>query len=114
MRADHGTGEMIERDEGRDLAELGEDIDAQHVAAGGTIGDVGEPDRQRRAEIGADLVFPAEGQEGREVAGRAAVEHQRHEQPHQSLEQHGNPHDQPRPGANELDDQGGKPHATSE
>ncbi len=114
LGADHRAGQMIERDEGRDPAELGQHVDAEHVAAGGAIGDVGEPDRQGRPEIGADLVFAAEGQQGREAAGRAAIKHQRHEQPHRGLEQHGDPDDQPRPRANELDDQGGKPHATSE
>ena len=92
----------------------GQDVDAEHVAAGGAIGDVGEPDRQGRAQISADLVFAAERQQGREAAGRAAIKHQRHEQPHRGLEQHGDPDDQPRPRANELDDQGGIPHATSE
>ena len=51
------------------------------VIAGGAKGDVGEPERQRRPEIGADLVFPAVGEHGREIAGRAAVEQQRQDQP---------------------------------
>ncbi|MGY3465338.1 hypothetical protein ACVW0I_002209 [Bradyrhizobium sp. LM6.11] len=97
LGADHGAGQMIERNEGCDPAELGQDVDAEHVAAGGAIGDVGEPDRQGRAQISADLVFAAEGQQRREAAGRAAIERQRHEQPHRGLEQHGDPHDQPRP-----------------
>ncbi len=84
------------------------------MIAGGTERDIGEPERQRRAQISADLKFPAEGQHRRQVAGRAAIEQQRQEQPKPGLKQHHEPDHQPRPGADQFDNQGGEAHETSE
>ena len=103
LSADNGARQQIQRPERRDGAKLRQQIDAEHVIAGGAKRDVGEPERQRRAEIGSDLVFPAKGQHGREVAGRAAIEQQRQEQPQRRLEQHHEPDHQPRPGADQFD-----------
>ena len=114
LSADNGARQQEQRPEGRDRAKLRQQIDAEHVVAGGAEGDIGKPERQRRTEIGADPVFPAKRQHGGEVAGRAAIQHQRQDQPHRRLQQHHQQHHQPRPGADQFDDQGGETHETSE
>ncbi|MGY4477366.1 hypothetical protein ACVILL_004780 [Bradyrhizobium sp. USDA 3364] len=112
--ADDGACQLVEGDEGCDLADLRQQIDAEHVIAGGAEGDVGEPERQRRPHVGADLIFAAEGEDGGEIAGRAAVEDQRQQQPDRGLHQHHDPDHEARPGADQFDNQGGKPHETPE
>ena len=114
LTADDGAREQIQRPERRDVANLRQQIDAEHVIADGAEGDVGKPERQRRTEIGTDLEFPAEGQHGSHVAGRAAIQHQRQDQPHRRLKQQHDPDHQPRPGADQFDDQGGETHETPE
>ena len=84
------------------------------MIAGGAERDIAEPERQRRAEIGSHLIFPAIGQYRRKIAGRTAVQQQRQHQPQRRLQQHHKPDYQPRPGADQFDDKGGKPHETSE
>ena len=81
LAADDGARQIVEGPEGGDGAELRQQIDAEHVIADGAVGDIGQPERQRRAEPGSDLVFPAERQHGREIAGRAAIDQHRQQQP---------------------------------
>jgi hypothetical protein len=104
----------IHRPQSRNAAELRQEINAEHVVAGGAVGDVGEPERQRRPHVGADLILPAEGEQGGEVAGRAAIEHHRHRQPHQRLQRDHEQNHEPRPGADQFDNQGGETHQTPE
>ena len=54
------------------------------------------------------------GQHGREIAGRAAIQQQRHDQPQRRLQQHHDPDHQPRPGADQFDDQRGETHERPE
>ena len=114
LPADDDARQQIERPERGDVANLRQQIDAEHVIAAGTERDVGEPERQRRAEIGADLIFPAKGEHGGEVAWRAAVQHERQDQPDRGLEQQHEPDHQPRPGADQFDNQRGETHETPE
>ncbi len=51
LPADDRARQLIEGPEGDDGADLRQQIDAEHVIAGGAEGDVGEPERQRRTEI---------------------------------------------------------------
>ncbi len=74
LAADNGARQQIQRPEHCDRAKLRQQIDAEHVIARGAKRDIGEPERQRRAEIGSDLVFPAIGEHGRKVAGRASIQ----------------------------------------
>ena len=60
---------------------LRQQIDAEHVLAGETECEIGEPERQRRAEIGAHHIFAANGEHHRQVAGRAGIEQHRHDEP---------------------------------
>ena len=114
MPADDGARQQIQRPERGDPAKLRQQIDAEHVIAGGAEGDIGEPERQRRPEIGPDPVFPAIGEHGGEIAGRTSIEQQRQDQPQRRLKQHHEPDDQPRPGADQFDNQRGETHETSE
>ena len=114
LSADDGARQEIKRPEHRDRAKLRQQIDAHDVITGGAKGDIGEPERQRRAEIGADLVFPAIGDHGSEVAGRAAIQQQRHQQPQCGLNQHHQPDHEARTGADQFDNQGGETHEPSE
>ena len=114
LPADDGARQQIKRPECGDGAKLRQQIDAEHVIAGGTKGDIGEPECQRRAEIGSDLVLPAVGEDGRKVAGRASIQQHRQQQPQRRLTQHHNPDHQPRPGADQFDNQRGETHQPSD
>ena len=114
LSADDGARQMIEGPEGRDRANLRQHIDAEHVVARSAERDVGEPERQRRAEIGADLIFTAESEHDGEIAGRTAIEHERDKQPQRCLQQHHDPDHQPRPGTDQFDNQGSETHERSE
>jgi hypothetical protein len=59
---------------GDDDADLGEEIEADDVAADELECDLGEPERERRAVGGAELPFVADGQDERHLAGRRGVE----------------------------------------
>jgi hypothetical protein len=48
------------------------------MIAGGAKRDIGQPERQRRAETGSHLVFPAIGEHRGKVVGRASIQQQRH------------------------------------
>ena len=74
LSADDGARQQIKRPEHRDRAKLSQEINAEHVIAGGSKRDVGDPERQWRTEIGPHLVFPAIGNHGREIVGRAAIQ----------------------------------------
>ncbi len=114
LPADDRAGQLIIDPEGDDGAGLRQQIDTEHVVAGGAESDVGEPERQRRTEPGSDLVFPSEGQRGGKVARRTAVEQHRQDQPKSGLGQHHDPDHQPRPGADQFDNERGEAHETSE
>ena len=51
--------------------------------------------------------------DGREITGRAAIEQCRQDQPKRGLKQHHEPDHQPRPGADQFDDQGSETHKTA-
>jgi len=114
LSADNGARQQIERPERRDRAKLRQQIDAEHMIARGAKRDIAEPERQRRAENGSHLVFPAIRENRSKVAGRASIQQHRQDQPQRRLKQHHDPDHQPRPGADQFDDQGGKAHETSE
>ncbi len=114
LSADNGARQQIQRRERDDRAKLRQQIDAEHVIAGerGT-----RCRRARTPAAGRDRcrpVFPAIGQHGRKVAGRASVQHKRQDQPQRGLAQHHDPHDQPRPGADQFDNQRGETHEPPE
>jgi hypothetical protein len=108
--ADDGTAELIDRTEGEDGADLRQQIHAEDMIAGGPEGDIGQPERQRRTHMGADLIFPAIGQHGGEIARRPAIQQQGDDEPDRGLTQHDDPEHQPWPGADQFDDQGGETH----
>jgi len=110
LSADDGTREPEQRQERRDRAELRQQIDAEDVSADRPERDIGEPERQRRAEIGPDLIFAAEGDDRGEVAGRASIQQCRHDQPQRCLRQHHDPDHQPRPGADQFDHKRSETH----
>jgi hypothetical protein len=110
LSADDGARQQVQCPERRDRAKLRQQINAENVIARGTKREIGEPERQRRAEIGSDLVFPAIGEHGGEVARRAAIQQHRNQQPERRLQQHHKPDYQPRPGADQFDNQGGETH----
>ncbi len=114
LSAYHGPRQQIQRPERDDPAKLRQQIDAEHVIAGGAESDIGKPERQRRTEIGPDPVFPAIGEHGGEIAGRTSIEQHRQDQPQRRLRQHREPNDQPRPGADQFDNQRGETHEMSE
>jgi hypothetical protein len=110
LPADNGARQKVQRPERCDRTEFGQEVNAEHVIAGGAEGNIGEPECQWGSEIGADLILAAKGYHGGEFAGRAAVQKHGHEQPQRRLQQHYKPDDQPRPGADQFDDQGGETH----
>ena len=114
LSADNGARQQVQRPERRYRTKLRQQIHAEHVIARRAKRDIGEPERQRRAEIGSHLVFPAISEHGGEVARRAAVQQHRHKQPQRRLRQHHKPDYQPRPGADQFDNQGCETHETSE
>ncbi len=110
LPADDGSAELEQRPHGDDKAQLRQQIDTDHVIAGKAIGDVGEPERQRRPDVGADLIFPAERQQGGDVTWRAAIEQQRQHDPQGRLRKNHAPENQLGPGADQFDDQGSEAH----
>ena len=105
---------MIEGQEGDNGTDLRQQIDAEHMIADRAERDVGKPGGERRTEVGSDLVLPAESQQGRQITGRAAIEQHRQDQPKPGLEQHHEPDHQPRPGADQFDNERGEAHEMSE
>jgi len=77
------------------------------------VSDIGKPERQRRAEITADLILPTISQHGREIARGACIEEKWHAQPKRGLKQYHDPDHQPRPGPDQLDNKRGETHEMS-
>ncbi len=111
LRPDDGAAEAEHRPERDDEADLREQIDAEHVVAGGTEGDVGQPERQRRALHAAEQIFAAIGEVERDVARRAGINQCRQNEPQPSLRERDQPEHQHRPRTDQFDDQGGEAHA---
>ena len=111
LRTDDGAAEPEDRPERDDEADLRQQIDAEHVVAGGAEGDVGQPERQRRALHAAEQIFAAVGEVEGDVARRAGIEQRRQDEPQRGLRQHDQPEHQHRPRADQFDDQGRETHA---
>ena len=106
--ADQDAAEREHRPQRDDDAKLGQQIDAGHAER--PVGDLGEPERQRRPELGAELELMADRQHQRQLSGRACVEQRRHERPQHRLQNGHGPEQQARARAQQLDEQGHRNH----
>ncbi len=77
--------EREHRPVGGDHADLRQQIDAEQAVAGDVEGELGEPERERRPEIGAELEFVPDREHVRHVARRPGIEQRRHQRPQQRL-----------------------------
>ncbi len=102
-RSHNGAAKLIDAPIGEHHAGLGQQIDAQH--AGDAEGDLGEPEGERRPQIGAELELAPDGEHLREVSGRARIEQGRHHDPQGRLRQRRGPEHQRRARAQKFDDQ---------
>ena len=107
-RADDGAAEREHRPQRDDDADLRQQIDAGHAER--PIGDLGEPERQRRPELGAELELVADRQHQRQLPGRRGVEQRRHQRPQHRLQHGHGPEQQARARAQQLDEQGHRNH----
>jgi len=65
LRADDRSAEREHRPIGHDHANLRQQVDADQAAAGEIVGELGEPEGERRAEIGAELEFVSDREHAR-------------------------------------------------
>ena len=107
-RADNGAAEGEHRPIRRNDAGLRQEIETE--TAGNAESDFTQPERQRRSEIAAEAEFVAYGQQDRHIARRRAVEQRRQRHPERALRERHAPEHQPRPSAQEFDDQGDVMH----
>ncbi len=103
-RANNGAAERKHRPIRHHHANLRQQIDADHASAGCVVGDFGEPERERRSEIGAELKLVSHRQHRWNVAGRRGVEHRRQQEPQRGLQDHGDPDRQCRTRTDQLDE----------
>jgi len=103
-RADDRTAEREHRPVGHHHADLRQQIDPDHPPAGDVVGDFGEPERERRSEIGAELKLVPYRQHGRNIAGRRSVKDRRQQEPQCGLQDHGDPDRHCRTRTDQLDE----------
>ncbi len=87
----NAAAESEDRPVSDDDAGLRQRIESQRT--GDREGDLAEPKRQRRAEIAAQYIFVADGEQHRHVSRRRAEKNRRNERPQRGLcERHGPEH----------------------
>ena len=106
------TIERAEREHrpiGDDDADLRQHVDADEPA-GEIEGELGQPERERGAEIGAELEFVSDREHVRHVAGRPGIEQRRHQRPQQRLRERRQPDRQRRARSQQFDEDGDVKH----
>ena len=79
LRADDRSSEREHRPIGHDHAGLRQQVDPDEAVAGEIESDLGEPEGERRAEIGPELEFVPDCEHVRQVTGRPGVEERGHQ-----------------------------------
>ena len=93
---------------GRDHADLRQHIDAEH--AGNSEHDLGEPERERRSKVGAELELVSDREHVRHVTGRTGIEQGGNQRPQQRLHQRRQPDGQRRARAQQFNENGDVKH----